>query len=261
MRPRSRSTGLRVQQVGDQLVMHDEVRQRLHVLNRTVAATWRHCDGRNALADIAELVGRELGIPADERLIALAVEQLHEARLLEEHAALARGADGVSRREMLHWAAAAAAGVFLPVITSCGAPLGPDRGPNMPGVPQLDIADVTTTVNTSTTTFPPTTTSNTSTTTFPPTTTSNTSTTTFPPTTTSTSRRRRRRSRRRPPTSTSTTFPPTTTSTSTTFPPTTTSTTRAPRKVQLCHKGKSIMVDADAVADHLAHGDTLGPCP
>src|SRR5678815_1792137 len=117
MRPRSRSTGLRVQQVGDQLVAYDEVRQRLHVLNRTVAATWRHCDGRNALADIAELVGRELGIPADERLIALAVEQLHEARLLEGHAAPARGADSVSRREMLHWAAAAAAGVFLPVIT------------------------------------------------------------------------------------------------------------------------------------------------
>ena len=219
MRPRSRSAGLRVQPVGDQLVAYDELRQRLHVLNRTVAATWRHCDGRNALADIAELVGRELGIPADERLIALAVEQLHEARLLEDHAP-ARGTDGVSRREMLHWAAAAAAGVFLPVITSCGAPLAPDRGPNMPGVSQLDIVDVTTT-------------------------TSNTSTTTFPPTTTSTS----------------TTFPPTTTSTSTTFPPTTTSTTRAPRKVQVCHKGKSIMVDADAVADHLAHGDTLGPCP
>ena len=256
MRPRSRSAGLRVQPVGDQLVAYDELRQRLHVLNRTVAATWRHCDGRNALADIAELVGRELGIPADERLIALAVEQLHEARLLEDHApARGTGTDGVSRREMLHWAAAAAAGVFLPVITSCGAPLAPDRGPNMPGVPKLDIGDVaTTTSNTSTTTFPPTTTSNTSTTTYPPTTTS--TSTTFPPTTTSTSTTF-------PPTttSTSTTFPPTTTSTSTTFPPTTTSTTRAPRKVQVCHKGKSIMVDADAVADHLAHGDTLGPCP
>ena len=33
-------------------------------------------------------------------------------------------------------------------------------------------------------------------------------------------------------------------------------------KVTLCHKGKkTLVVDASAVADHLAHGDTLGPCP
>jgi hypothetical protein len=31
--------------------------------------------------------------------------------------------------------------------------------------------------------------------------------------------------------------------------------------VKLCHKRKhTIRVDADAVADHLAHGDTLGRC-
>jgi hypothetical protein len=33
-------------------------------------------------------------------------------------------------------------------------------------------------------------------------------------------------------------------------------------KVTLCHKGKNtITVGAGAVAAHLAHGDTLGPCP
>jgi hypothetical protein len=33
-------------------------------------------------------------------------------------------------------------------------------------------------------------------------------------------------------------------------------------KVTLCHKGKNtISVGADAVAAHLAHGDTIGPCP
>jgi hypothetical protein len=32
-------------------------------------------------------------------------------------------------------------------------------------------------------------------------------------------------------------------------------------KVVLCHKGKkTIIVDASAVAAHLAHGDFLGPC-
>lgn len=38
-------------------------------------------------------------------------------------------------------------------------------------------------------------------------------------------------------------------------------------KVTICHippgnpaKAKTIMVDPDSVADHLAHGDYLGPC-
>ncbi len=32
-------------------------------------------------------------------------------------------------------------------------------------------------------------------------------------------------------------------------------------KVLLCHEGNEIMVDESAVPAHLAHGDTLGPCP
>lgn len=33
-----------------------------------------------------------------------------------------------------------------------------------------------------------------------------------------------------------------------------------PAKVTLCHKGKAIQVSESAVPNHLAHGDTLGPC-
>ena len=246
MKPRSRSAGLLVQPVGDQLVAYDQTRQRLHVLSRTTAATWRHCDGRNDVAALAQLVARDLDIPADERLIALALEQLSEAHLLEEGLPTVIGADGVSRREMLHWAAVAAAGVFLPTITSCGAPLAPDGSPMAAGIAPLsaDLLTTTTTTfpNTTTTPFPSTTTSTTSTTPFPNTTTSTTTTTPFPSTTTST-----------------TPFPNTTTTTTPT--PTTTTTTPAPKKVQICHKGKSIMVDENAVEKHLARGDTLGPCP
>ena len=32
-------------------------------------------------------------------------------------------------------------------------------------------------------------------------------------------------------------------------------------KVVICHKGKTITVDNSAVPAHLAHGDTVGPCP
>jgi hypothetical protein len=38
--------------------------------------------------------------------------------------------------------------------------------------------------------------------------------------------------------------------------------TLATMKVTICHKGKkTISVGAQAVPEHLAHGDTIGPCP
>lgn len=40
-----------------------------------------------------------------------------------------------------------------------------------------------------------------------------------------------------------------------------TNTPVAAGQVTICHKGSTIEVDASAVDAHLAHGDTLGPCP
>ncbi len=48
--------------------------------------------------------------------------------------------------------------------------------------------------------------------------------------------------------------------TDTSAPPPT-DTPAAEEKVVLCHNGTTIEVDASAVDAHLAHGDTLGPCP
>ena len=58
-------------------------------------------------------------------------------------------------------------------------------------------------------------------------------------------------------TTTTSTTPLVTTTTSTT----TTTTTPAPKKVAMCHEGRTIMVDQAAVPAHLAHGDTMGRCP
>ena len=67
------------------------------------------------------------------------------------------------------------------------------------------------------------------------------------------------------PSSTNTSVPP---STNTPVPPPTNTPVPAPTdtpvatgKVTICHNGNTIEVNADAVADHLAHGDTLGACP
>jgi hypothetical protein len=240
MRPRAQRGGLLVQPVGDQLVLYDQSRQRLHVLSRTSALVWRHCDGRHTVADLVDLVGDELGAPVDESLITLALAQLDEARLLENRLALASGHDSLSRRDLLHRAAALAAGILLPTITSCGVPTEPT---SFAGASSSLLDLITTTTSSS----PPTTTTTSS---SPPTT---TTTSSSPPTTTTTSSS--------PPTTTTTSSSPPTTTTTSSPPPTTTTTTPAPKKVAMCHRGRTVMVDQDAVAAHLAHGDTLGRCP
>lgn len=251
MRPRALRDGFLVQSVGDQLVVFDQVRQRLHVLSRTTAVVWRHCDGRHTVPELVALVGRELAAPADDSVVELALAQLDEARLLEGRLLGTSEADALSRRQMLHYAAALAVGALVPTITSCGSPLAPDGAAGTAGVRVAGplLSEVVTT----TTTGAPTTTTTSTTATGAPTTTSTTST--APPTTTSTTSTA-------PPTTTSTTStaPPTTTTTSTTTTSTTT-TTPAPRKVLMCQQGMTIEVDGHAVPGLLRAGATLGPCP
>lgn len=249
MRPRAQRSGFLVKPVGDQLVVFDQSRQCLHVLSRTTAVVWHHCDGRHTVTELVDILSGELGAPVDESVITLALAQLDEARLLEGRLAPAAGEDRVSRRDLLHMAGALAAGIMLPTITSCGVPTDPAAPAGAGAGASFSLSDLTTTTSTSVTTPLNTTTSTTAVFT---TTTSTTSTTPALTTTTSTTSTTPLVT-----TTTSTTSPPPTTTTSTT----TTTTTPAPKKIAMCHQGRTIMVDQEAVAAHLAHGDTLGRCP
>jgi hypothetical protein len=263
MRPLARRDALLLRNVGDQLVVYDQKRQRLHVLSRSAALVWQHCDGDRDVAQLAELVGRELGTPATDELILSALQQLEAAELLSAGRQSALPAESVSRREMMSRALGGlAAGVLVPVVTSCGSIVDAMR----PTARSTDLIVETTTNTTtlSTTPFSTTTTSPFTSTTTTPFTTTTSSTSTTPPISTTTSTT----STTPPITTTTSTTSPLTTTTTTTSPLTTTTTTTVattttplPRKVQMCHNGKTIMVDRSAIQAHLAKGDTLGPCP
>src|SRR5687768_3455054 len=112
--PRARQTGLLTQPIGEQLVVFDRQRHRLHLLNRTAALVWRHCDGRRTGQELASLVGSELGSAIDESVVTLALDYLQEAHLLEAKAPVPADTAGLSRRSLLKRAAAVTAGVLLP---------------------------------------------------------------------------------------------------------------------------------------------------
>jgi hypothetical protein len=227
MELRARRDDVRMRAVGDQMVVYDEERQRLHLLNRSAALVFRHADGQRSVADLAALLGREFEAPADDSVVLLAVQELEEANLLETAVPSSVGLTKLSRRALLARAAAVAAGVLLPTITTLGAPSSVS-------------AEATTT------TSAPTTTGGATTTTIAPTTKSGATTTTIAPTTTTIA-------------PTTTTIAPTTTTSTTTSAPTT---TLGPKdKILVCHKGKSKLVPFEKLDEHLAHGDTIGACP
>jgi hypothetical protein len=119
MTPRARKENLRIRSVGEQIVIYDQRRVRITVLNRTAALVWRHCDGKHTTAQLAQMLHREIGGAADEGLVELTLVRLRRARLLEAEAP--RPAD-LPRRELLRRAAQlVAVRALLPSVLSLAA--------------------------------------------------------------------------------------------------------------------------------------------
>ena len=117
MNPKARDSHLLVHQVEDEMVVYDRTQKRAHRLNVAVAKVWSLLDGERSVNEIAG----ELEV--DESVVALAVDDLANAQLLESSEPLS-----VSRRSALRRVASAAAvGVLLPVVASIPAPLAAGR--------------------------------------------------------------------------------------------------------------------------------------
>src|SRR5437879_10417193 len=99
--PRARNEGLVVQELPDELLVYDLERHRSHCLNRTAALVWRHCDGKTTVTEIANLLQRELSVPADEEAVWLALDRLDRAHLLRERLTLPASAARTSRRALV----------------------------------------------------------------------------------------------------------------------------------------------------------------
>jgi hypothetical protein len=113
--PTARKTGLVVQEVPDEVLVYDLDTNKAHCLNKTAAAVWQACDGKNSISDIASIVGSN----ASDELVWLAIDQLNENNLLESE--MKADFAGQSRRDVLKKIGLAAV-VALPVVASLVAP-------------------------------------------------------------------------------------------------------------------------------------------
>jgi hypothetical protein len=120
-RPRARNQDVLTTDLDDELIVYDIERKWAHSLNRVAACVWRHCDGHHAVTDLQRVASVELGSFIDEETIALALRQLHQARLLVD--GFQPAGDGVTRREMLRKARrVGAAAVVAPAVFSALVP-------------------------------------------------------------------------------------------------------------------------------------------
>jgi hypothetical protein len=121
MNPVARHDNLLTQSVGNELVIYDQSRHRVHRLNETAAAIWNGCDGKTTITDLATLLPSELEATPD--VVWMALDKLGKAHLLESNVELpSEVADPARRTWMRRMAFAGGAALLLPVVASMSAP-------------------------------------------------------------------------------------------------------------------------------------------
>lgn len=97
--PRARTTDVRVSKgpEGD-LLVYDVRADAGHVLNPSVGTVYELADGSRSVRDLAAMLPELVGLPADEEIVLLALQELDEADLLES---VAPSVPHISRRQLI----------------------------------------------------------------------------------------------------------------------------------------------------------------
>ncbi|HZS47026.1 MAG TPA: PqqD family protein, partial [Blastocatellia bacterium] len=129
--PKARSEDLLITEKGDELVIYDLKRFKIHNLNSTSVLVWKACDGSRTVPEIVAFLGNQSGTEIDERVVWYTLKRLQGAYLFAESLELPAQAGRITRRDLI--AVAGLAGIVaLPVITSIIAPT-PAQAQSAPG--------------------------------------------------------------------------------------------------------------------------------
>ncbi len=63
--PNARREDLVIREMPQELLVYDLGSDKAHCLNRTVAAVWKHCDGKTTVDEAARILTGELELPID----------------------------------------------------------------------------------------------------------------------------------------------------------------------------------------------------
>src|SRR5438552_16100347 len=120
-RPQSRKQNLVEQEVDGELLIYDLETNKAFCLNQTSALVWQACDGKRTIAEIGDVLGKQLNTQTNEDIVWLALDQLSKQKLIDPPVDLVNKFQGMSRREVIKKIGIGSM-IALPVVASLVAP-------------------------------------------------------------------------------------------------------------------------------------------
>lgn len=132
--PISRHDDVVTESLGAETIVYDKVSHRAHSLNQTVALVWTSANGERSVDQVADVLHRELGIPADRDVVLMALQELAEANLLQKPEETATNL--MTRRQLARkLAMVGASAAVVPLVATVLAPT-PAMASSVFGQPQ-----------------------------------------------------------------------------------------------------------------------------
>lgn len=119
--PNSRKANIVVQDLENEVLIYDLNINKAFCLNQTAGLVYQLCDGKRTVAEISDLMSKELKILVSEDFVWLALDGLRKDNLLKNANELANHFGGLTRREAVKRVGLASM-VMLPLISSVVAP-------------------------------------------------------------------------------------------------------------------------------------------
>lgn len=119
--PKTRNENIVVQEMEDEVLIYDLMTNKAFCLNETSAMIFQLCDGKNSVAEIADLMSIKLKTLVSEDLVWLALDKLKQDDLLENGESFEIDFKGLNRRQVIKKVGLASM-IALPVVASMIAP-------------------------------------------------------------------------------------------------------------------------------------------
>ncbi len=119
--PSLRTRKLVVNKLPNELLIYDLENNRAYCLNETAQAIMEQCDGKTTILEATQSIGRQLKTKMTEEMIWFTIDQLKNAKLIDQYTEIPIDTSGITRRSLLR--SATALGISIPLITSLVAPI------------------------------------------------------------------------------------------------------------------------------------------
>jgi len=122
MYPQARREGVLLQEIDGEIIAYNTTSEQIYLLNSTTALVFEHLDGATNPEALTSVMTERLGLPADPGLVALALQELRQAGLLEEEAAQPQQPVVTRREVMKRLSLTGALLALMPVVQSVVVP-------------------------------------------------------------------------------------------------------------------------------------------